>query len=71
MDYVHFNPVKHGLATHPGAWPSSSFHRCVAAGFYPADWAIEAAAKGEFGERALEPGRQRWRGARKLGPSGS
>lgn len=39
MDYIHFNPVKHGLVTQPADWPYSSFHRAVAQGFYPRDWA--------------------------------
>ena len=38
MDYVHFNPVKHGLAGHPANWPYSSFRRCVDAGLYPIGW---------------------------------
>jgi putative transposase len=38
MDYVHFNPVKHGLVQHPADWPLSSFLRCVKAGLYPPDW---------------------------------
>ncbi|MBA1146975.1 transposase [Ectothiorhodospiraceae bacterium WFHF3C12] len=38
VDYVHYNPVKHGLAAMPGEWPYSSFHRFVAEGVYPADW---------------------------------
>ena len=38
MDYIHFNPVKHGLAAHPAEWPHSTFHRAVAAGLYPPDW---------------------------------
>ncbi len=38
MDYIHFNPVKHGHATHAAGWPLSSFHRCAAHGLYPADW---------------------------------
>ena len=38
MDYVHFNPVKHGHVAHPGDWPYSSFHACVARGMYPIDW---------------------------------
>src|SRR5690348_16057743 len=38
MDYIHFNPVKHGLAADVGEWPFSSFPRCVAASLYPADW---------------------------------
>jgi len=39
MDYVHFNPVKHGLAAHPAAWPYSTFHKCVALGLYDVAWA--------------------------------
>ncbi|SBT07865.1 conserved hypothetical protein [Candidatus Accumulibacter aalborgensis] len=39
MDYVHFNPVKHGLAGRVLDWPYSTFHQLVAAGVYPADWA--------------------------------
>jgi len=41
MDYVHFNPVKHGLATHPAAWPYSTFQKCVALGLYDPTWASE------------------------------
>ena len=39
MDYVHINPVKHGLV--PGAmdWPYSTFHRLVEQGIYRPDWA--------------------------------
>ena len=39
MDYLHFNPVKHGLVARVGDWPYSSFHRFVREGVYPADWA--------------------------------
>jgi REP element-mobilizing transposase RayT len=38
MDYVHFNPVKHGLVTHPAEWPYSKFHKYVALGLYDAAW---------------------------------
>ena len=38
VDYIHFNPVKHGYVTCPGDWPYSSFTRAVAAGWYPAGW---------------------------------
>jgi putative transposase len=38
MDYIHFNPVKHGLVKEARAWEYSSFHRCVAAGLYPLEW---------------------------------
>jgi len=51
MDYVHFNPVKHGLTETPGDWPFSTFLRCVAAGLYPADWVPFGAEPGEAGER--------------------
>ena len=30
MDYIHFSPVKHGLAARPADWPFSSFARGVA-----------------------------------------
>jgi len=35
---VHFNPVKHQLATSPSGWPFSSLHRYVRAGILPPDW---------------------------------
>jgi len=38
MDYVHFNPVKHGYVTFARDWPFSTFHRLAQAGFYPSDW---------------------------------
>jgi len=39
IDYIHFNPVKHGLAARVANWPHSSFHRFVRDGRLPADWA--------------------------------
>ncbi|MDZ7748158.1 MAG: transposase [Halofilum sp. (in: g-proteobacteria)] len=39
VDYIHFNPVKHGLAVRVRDWPYSSFHRHVARGILPVDWA--------------------------------
>lgn len=39
VDYIHFNPVKHGLASRVRDWPYSSFHRYVRHGILPADWA--------------------------------
>ena len=38
MDYIHFNPVKHGLAQHPAEWKYSTFRRCVSQGIYPVNW---------------------------------
>ncbi|MEW8084682.1 MAG: transposase [Candidatus Thiodiazotropha endolucinida] len=37
-DYIHFNPVKHGLVDCVLDWPWSSFHRYVRQGVYPMDW---------------------------------
>jgi len=38
VDYVHVNPLKHGLVQRVVDWPYSSFHRAVAAGVYPVNW---------------------------------
>jgi putative transposase len=40
LDYLHFNPVKHGLVASAADWPWSSFHRYVAEGAYPVDWGL-------------------------------
>jgi putative transposase len=37
-DYIHYNPVKHGLVQSASAWPWSSFHRYVRMGYYARDW---------------------------------
>jgi putative transposase len=37
-DYIHYNPVKHGLCRLPCEWQFSSVHRFVAQGIYPEDW---------------------------------
>ena len=39
LDYVHINPLKHGLVEQVRDWPYSTFHRLVEQGAYPADWA--------------------------------
>ena len=38
MDYIHYNPVKHGLVDTPGDWAHSSFHKAVGKGWYEPDW---------------------------------
>jgi putative transposase len=38
MDYVHVNPVKHGLVKRVSDWPYSTFHRLVPEGIYPPNW---------------------------------
>jgi len=42
VDYIHFNPVKHGYVTRAANWPHSSFHRYVREGLLSADWASDA-----------------------------
>ncbi|MDO8990419.1 MAG: transposase [Sideroxyarcus sp.] len=42
MDYIHFNPVKHGHANDPWTWPYSSLQQCAARGWYPENWCLEA-----------------------------
>lgn len=49
VDYIHWNPVRHGLVDSAAAWPYSSFHRFVKEGVYPVDWG-GCAADGGFGE---------------------
>ena len=38
VEYVHYNPVKHGYVTAPMAWPHSSLRKYVEAGIYEAGW---------------------------------
>jgi putative transposase len=40
LDYIHFNPVKHGYVRSAKDWSYSSFHRWVRRGDYPVDWAV-------------------------------
>ncbi|MCB1886370.1 MAG: transposase [Rhodocyclaceae bacterium] len=51
VDYVHFNPVKHGHAMSVADWPYSTFHRDVASGIYPIDWAGNPDMDSPTGER--------------------
>ena len=37
-DYIHYNPVKHGLANSPCEWKQSSFRRLVEKGIYDVEW---------------------------------
>jgi putative transposase len=41
VNYIHWNPVKHGLVEHVADWPHSSFHKFVAQGVYPVNWCSE------------------------------
>lgn len=39
LDYIHYNPVKHGYVNKATDWPYSSIHRWVKLGIYTKDWA--------------------------------
>ena len=52
VDYIHFNPVKHGLVSRVCDWPHSSFHQYVHEGVLPMDWGGDP---GESGSRFGEP----------------
>jgi putative transposase len=41
VEYIHYNPVKHQLASSPNDWRHSSFQDFVQRGFYPSDWGCE------------------------------
>ncbi len=52
MDYLHYNPVKHGTITKLKDWPYSSFHRYVKQGVYVKSWGdmLVVDTDGNFGE---------------------
>lgn len=56
LDYVHWNPVKHGLVPRAADWPWSSLHRWIRLGVYPPDWGLA-----EDQEAASDHGEPTWR----------
>lgn len=53
VDYIHWNPLKHGLVDQISDWPYSTFHRYVDEGVYPENWCGDTRAswrEAEFGE---------------------
>jgi putative transposase len=51
VDYIHFNPIKHGYVTRVSDWPHSSFHRYVKQGQLAPDWGGDMRdIQGLFGE---------------------
>ncbi|MBW4546731.1 MAG: transposase [Symplocastrum torsivum CPER-KK1] len=40
-DYIHYNPVAHGLCQVPQQWEFSSLHRLIVEGMYTADWGMD------------------------------
>jgi len=41
VDYIHYNPVKHGQGMRVADWPYSSFHRYVRSGIHNLEWAAD------------------------------
>jgi putative transposase len=51
VEYIHFNPVKHGHVRQVKDWPYSSFHRYVRQQLLPLDWAATVEGiDADFGE---------------------
>ena len=40
VEYIHYNPVKHGFVNAPKDWEYSSFHQYVADGRCDRDWGV-------------------------------
>ncbi|MDR2196055.1 MAG: transposase [Gallionellaceae bacterium] len=51
VDYIHFNPVKHGHVQRAQDWSFSTFGRYVAKGLLPRDWGSAEDFADGFGER--------------------
>jgi putative transposase len=51
VNYIHFNPVKHGYVPNPSDWKYSSIHRFIKQGILRRDWACsDVFGLLEFGE---------------------
>ena len=57
IDYIHYNPVKHGYVIDVIDWPWSSFHRYMEMGFYPSNWGRDYVDPKIGGLRGGESGR--------------
>jgi putative transposase len=52
VDYIHYNPVKHGWVRQAADWPHSTFHEYVRRGMIPPDWGgCMAGEENVYGER--------------------
>ena len=47
LDYIYYNPVKHGYVISVKDWQYSSFHRDVKKGIYPEDWGSNISNKSQ------------------------
>ncbi len=51
INYIHYNPVKHGYVKDVVDWKYSTFHRYVKSGLYEQDWGSNIGEiTGDFGE---------------------
>jgi putative transposase len=52
IDYIHYNPVKHGYVTRPIDWEESSIHNFIKRGLYTRDWENKETPgfNGDYGE---------------------
>jgi len=44
MDYIHYNPVKHGCAASPLDWKYSTYRFWLERGCYPKEWGVQVPA---------------------------
>ncbi|MEQ1880203.1 MAG: transposase [Burkholderiales bacterium] len=52
VNYIHYNPVKHGRAKRPVDWPHSTLHGYIDRGIATPDWGAQLGTEGgNFGER--------------------
>ena len=49
IDYIHYNPVKHGLVVSPVEWNYSSIHRFIKQGIIDENWGSDG-CEGLYGE---------------------
>ncbi len=50
FDYIHYNPVKHGIADSPFDYEFSSAREYLNSGVYTDDWGAGVKFQGDFGE---------------------
>jgi len=48
IDYIHYNPVKHGLVNRAYDWHSSSFSEYIMKGYYGDDWGVVENSEKDF-----------------------
>ena len=50
VDYIHYNPVKHGLVKQAAQWPYSTFHQFAGRGVYAETWGVDPGSVSGAGE---------------------